>query len=123
MEALEAVLEHWPVDLLQDVEPDVDFQVGRHAEDVPVECRVVQRAQRESVRHDRPPARMPVGQDMGRIEELLVSEPADRASLAVRLQDTHPEPTLMEANDRGACGVPPLALIGELQIGKRLRAG
>ena len=52
LEALQAVLEHRPVDLLEDVEAHGDLEVGREADEVAVEGGVVQLAEREAVGND-----------------------------------------------------------------------
>ena len=58
---------------------------------------MVQLAQRQSVRHDRLAARMAVGQDVHRVEQLLVAQAVDGALLAVGPQDPLPELLLVHA--------------------------
>ena len=65
LEALQAMLEHRPVDFLQHVEAHDDLEVRRHADDVRVERGVVKLAEREAVGNDRLAQRMAVGEDVG----------------------------------------------------------
>jgi len=55
LEALQAMLEHRPVDLREDVEAHGDFEVGRDADEVAVEGGVVELAERKAVGNDRIP--------------------------------------------------------------------
>src|SRR2546422_2621597 len=64
VEALEAMLQHRAVLLLEDIEPDLHLEVGSHTEHVAVERGVVKGAQGEAVRHDRRAARMTVGENV-----------------------------------------------------------
>src|SRR2546426_2870257 len=97
LESLQAVLQHRAVWLAENVRAQLHRQVRPHAQDVPVERRVVQLAQRQPVRHDRLAPRMPVRQDVRRVEQLLVPQPADGALLAVRPQHPLPELLLVHA--------------------------
>ncbi len=49
LKALQAMLEHRPVDLLQHIEGHGDLEVGRDADEVAVEGGVVELAEREAV--------------------------------------------------------------------------
>src|SRR2546425_12310490 len=97
LESLQAVLQDRPVRLVENVLAQLHRQVRPHAQDVPVERRVVQLAQRQPVRHDRLAPRMPVRQDVRRVEQLLVPQPADGALLAVGPQHPLPELLLVHA--------------------------
>jgi len=55
LEALQAVLEHRPVDLGEDVEAHGDCEVGRDADEVAVEGGVVELAERQAVGNNRLP--------------------------------------------------------------------
>jgi len=72
MEALQPVLQHRAVNLLQHVHPHLDHVIGPHADDVRVERRVVQLAQRQAVRHQRLAFEMGVSDDVGRFEQFLM---------------------------------------------------
>ena len=97
LESLQAVLQHRPVRLAENIRTQLHRQVRPHAQDVPIERRVVQLAQRQPVRHHRLAPRMPVRQDVCRVEQLLVSQPADGALLAVGPQHPLPELLLVHA--------------------------
>jgi len=68
--------QHRPVLLPQHVVSNLDPEVRRDAQDVRVECAVMQRTQREPVGHDRLGQGMPVRQDLSRLEELLMPQAA-----------------------------------------------
>ena len=72
MKPLESVHEHGSVDLFQDVLPDVHGVVGADCKEVPVEGRVVQLAEREPVRNARLTADLGVGDDVRRVQKLVV---------------------------------------------------
>src|SRR2546422_112698 len=84
LKSLEAVTEHRPIRLAKDVRPQFDREFRGNAQDVPVKRGMVQSAQRQPVRHDRFSPRMPVGQDVCRLEEFLMAEPANGTTLPVR---------------------------------------
>ena len=65
---LQPVSQHRSVDLLEDVRTDLDLQVGPDAEDVPVERRMVDLAERESVGDDRLTSGVAIRQDVGGVE-------------------------------------------------------
>src|SRR5215471_4677990 len=44
---------------------------------------------------------MPIGKDMGGIEQLFMSQPANRAALSIRLNNSDSEALLMQAALRG----------------------
>src|ERR1039458_6843669 len=77
--ALEAVEEHRTVDLDEHVRPDLDRVVRPDAHDVGVEGRVMDLAESQPVRYDRPSLGVSVREDMGRVQKLLVPEMADGA--------------------------------------------
>ena len=72
MERLDPVLQHRSVHLLQQVLVYLDHQVWADAEETSVVGGVMDLAERESVGGDRQPARLPVGNDVGGIERVLV---------------------------------------------------
>ena len=84
LEALQAMLEHRPVDLLQHVEAHRDLEVGRDADDVGVERGVMQRAEREAVGNYRLAGRVAIREDVGGLQQLVMAESADGASALPR---------------------------------------
>ncbi len=77
---LQTVLEHGPVDGFEDVSANLDHKIRSNPKNMSIECRVVQLAEGESVRHDRFAMWMAVGKDVRRVQQLVVCEPTDRAS-------------------------------------------
>ena len=73
---LESVEEHRTVGLAQDVRPNFYDQVGSNADQVLIECRMVELAERETVRNLRFSARIGVGKDVRCIEQFTVAQAA-----------------------------------------------
>ena len=93
---LQAVNQHRPILLLEDVTTDLDDSVRAHANEQPVECGVVELAERKSVRYPRVSAWFTVGHDVGGVEQLVVPEAAKRALSSVRSKHPFPESPLMK---------------------------
>ena len=96
MDTLDAAFQHPSVDLLQDVVPDVQGQVGSDPQDQAVERGVVNFAQAEAVGHDWLTVGSTVADDVRRVEELRVGDPADAAATTVGKQHLTTEHALME---------------------------
>ena len=96
MEALDAMNQHRSVDLRQDVGSDLDDVIRCDAQNVRVERAMMERAQRNTVRHDRLSLRMAIGQDVCRLQQLLVLQLADRAMALVGLDYPQTERLLMQ---------------------------
>src|SRR3989338_4850722 len=96
VEALEAMAEHGPIGLAKNGGLHLDLKVGANAEQVAVERRVVQRAEGQAVRHHGLAARVAIGQDVGGLEQLLVAQAADGATLLVGREHALAEALLME---------------------------
>src|SRR3989338_9628287 len=79
----QAMAEHGPVGLAENGGLHLDVEIGANAEQVAVERRVVQRAEGQAVRHPGLAARVAIGQDVGGLEQLLVAQAADGATLLV----------------------------------------
>src|SRR5882724_4296950 len=78
VEVLKTVAEHGAVRLVKNGGRYVNHEIGVDADQMSVECRVVELAQRQAVRHDGLAARVSIGQDVSGLEEFLVAQPADR---------------------------------------------
>ena len=96
MKPLQAVNQHRPILLLEDVAPNLDDPVRADANEQPIECGVMELAQRKSVRYSRVSSRFAVGHDVGGVEQLVVPEAAERALSSVRSQHPFTKPPLME---------------------------
>jgi hypothetical protein len=83
---LNAVAEHWAVDLLEQATRDVNGQVGAYADQLGVERGVVELAQRQSIGNDRIPLRCPIGNDVSSVEQLGMVQTAHGAALAARAE-------------------------------------
>jgi hypothetical protein len=83
--------------LEEHVGPDMNLVVGADAEDVHVVRRVVDLAESESVRNLGESALVTVLKNVRGVEEVIMSEPADRAARAVRMNDELSESVLMES--------------------------
>ncbi len=110
LESLQSMNEHWPVRLLENVLPDLDYQVRPYAEDMPVKSRMMERAERKPVGHDRFPTFMRVGQDVGRFEEFVVPESANSTVFPIGGQDPFAKRLLMHPPAHESCDVGPPCL-------------
>ena len=79
--------QHRTVPFTEDVRPNFDDVVRRHSYDMPVECRVMEDAQRKSVPHGWHAERVHVCHDVSGLEELVSSKAADRAVMLVGADD------------------------------------
>jgi hypothetical protein len=97
LEALEAVLEHGPVDLLKHVEAHRDLEVGRDADHVGIERGVMQLSGREAVGDHRLAERVNIGKDVGGLQQLVMAEPADGAALLIGAEHALAKAALVQA--------------------------
>ena len=93
---LQPVAERRAVLLLEHLPADVHRIIGADAEDVRVVGGVVDLAERQTVLDDRLAAIIRVGDDVRRIKELDVRQPADSAPARVGVDDDIAEGTLVE---------------------------
>jgi hypothetical protein len=89
--------EHWPVTLSEHVSSNVNAVVRADAKDVHVIRRVVDLAESKSVGDLRESALVTVLENVRRVEEILVTESADGAARAVRVNDELTESVLMQS--------------------------
>jgi hypothetical protein len=68
MHLLQAVAQHWPVNLIQEFVSNMNLVRWRDSQEVTVEGCVVNLAQREAVRDVREPVLISVRRDMGRVQ-------------------------------------------------------
>src|SRR5262249_33255818 len=82
-------------------------EVGRDADDVVIERGMMQLAECQAVGNHRLPAGMSVWQDVGGVQQLVVTKPADGAALAISAEYTLAKAALVQTlpNDRG--DIPP----------------
>jgi hypothetical protein len=111
MEPLQAVEQHRPIDLRQDVLAEVDVQIRADPKDVPVERHVVNLAQDQPVGHDRSAA-VGVAHDVRRVD----AQAADGAAASVGTQDRLPEAGLMHPRLHDLSAVLPRDLVGRQVI-------
>jgi len=93
----QAVLQHWPVDLAQEVGADLNDLVRSDAEDARVVGGVVDLAQCEAVPHDRDTCFLRVRHDMCGVEQLAVTQGAYRASRLVGAHHGRAKDGLMQS--------------------------
>ena len=82
---------------LQQILPDFDDIVLPNPNELAIERRVMELAERESVGHDWITARLPIRDYVSRIQQLLVPNPAERALLPIGMQHAFPEALLVQA--------------------------
>ena len=95
VELLKPVPQHRTIMLLHDVVPDFDDLVGSDADDVVIESGMVDLAERQSVLHDGQPLRVSIWQDVCRVQQGHVTQPADGALAIIRLDDLSSEQGLV----------------------------
>ena len=96
VQPLQAVNQHRPILLLEDIAPDFDDSVRADANEQTIECGVMKLAECKSVRYPWVSSWFAVGHDVGGVEQLVVPEAAERALGAVRSQHPFTKPPLME---------------------------
>ncbi len=97
MKPLQTMLEHGTVLFVQHVPSQLDDQVRPNPDDVAIEGRMMQLAEGNPVRNDREPARIGVGDDVGRLEKLRMTQSADGASPLVGFENPLPERPLVQS--------------------------
>ena len=93
---LQSMPQHRSIDLGQQITTDRNLEVGTHPEQVLIERRVMNLAQRESVGHDRQPQLVPVADYVACIQERNVSKATHRTPACVSLEDPGAEQRLVE---------------------------
>lgn len=92
----------------------MDAEIRSDADEVLVEGAMVDRAEGEAVADDRLARLLGVGDDVRRIEEPNLPEPADRAAVSVRGEHDAAELRLVDALPDLANDVAPLDLVGDV---------
>lgn len=100
MEPLQTMHQHRPVSLGKDIRPYLDDKIGPDADQVLIEGRMVELAERESVLHDGETERVGVRDDVSGVEQRLPLEAAERAALLVGTQYAYTERALVQALSR-----------------------
>ena len=97
MRALKGVLERWSIDLMEHITADFNYIVGAYADYILVEGSVMDRAHSHPVRNDGF-ATLRILTDVGGIQKLRMTKPAERALRAVRSQHSASEDGLMNSS-------------------------
>jgi hypothetical protein len=96
---LQAVTQHRSIDLFQNVSTDLDEKLGCDPKDMTVEGGVMQLAQSDAIWNHWLTTRVPVGKNVRRLQQLRVTQMADRAVLPICAQNTLAEGLLMQTAD------------------------
>ena len=96
MHLLNAMTQHRAIDLLKKGAVDVDDVVRRDSEEVLIESRVMDLAQRQSVAYVRIAPSFPVADDVGGVQQLPVAEPANSTPGLVGSDHASPELPLVK---------------------------
>ena len=99
------MLQHRPVDLLQQIRADLDDEIGPDTEDVAVVGGVMDLAEGQAIAHGGNTRLLTVRDDVRGVKERTVSQGAHRASRVVGAQHGGPEDRLVEALPRLAQNV------------------
>jgi hypothetical protein len=76
-------MEHRPVDLVQDIQPNLDQTIGAHPEDVAVERGMMELAQGQPVRDLRVSSRIAIGHDVSGLQHFVLAQATNRAMLLI----------------------------------------
>lgn len=90
------MLKHRPVDFFEDINTHFDAVVGRDANNVGIECRVMELAQGQSIRDTRLPLRVAIRDNVRCLQQLMMPQAANRAVLAIPREHPLPERLLVE---------------------------
>lgn len=83
MKLLKSMLEHGSILLKQNVGANMNSRVGIYAQDVCIECRMVDLAQTETIRNDWFAFRMSISQDMRRVQQVDMPKSTNRAPFVI----------------------------------------
>lgn len=103
VEGLDGVDQRRSVGFGEDVVANLKHVIRSETEEVAIERCMMERAQGDSVLDEGFSGRVGVGDDVGRVEKLLVTEPTERTLALVRLKYPFAKPSLVEskADHRG----------------------
>jgi|RhiMethySRZTD1v2_1073278.scaffolds.fasta_scaffold100855_1 hypothetical protein len=96
MEPLQPVFQHRPIRLFENIWANLNDVVRTHTDNLRVERRMMELAQRQPVRDARFTLGIGIGDDVSRFEQFLVSQSADRAVLPIGRQHALTECLLVE---------------------------
>src|SRR5215470_7671716 len=98
VQCLQAVPEHRTIFFLEDVPADLHHEVWAYAENVPIEGRMVDLAECETVRDHWVSPRVTVVNDVRRFEQLCVAKTTYGATLSIGAQDSSAERFLVDTS-------------------------
>jgi hypothetical protein len=107
VKGLDRMNESRAVTLPENVRPDFQDVIGTHAQKMLVESRMMKLAQGKSIADHRLSLRFRIGNDVGRVQKLLVPEPAKGALAAIGVQHPLAESPLMETLADGRRDIDP----------------
>jgi hypothetical protein len=96
VKGLQGVLQRGAVVCVPQCARELNVPIGPDAEQIRVECAVVEMAQRQSVGHLRDAAFVPVREDVRGLKELGARQPADGAAVLVGIEYVQPEGLLVD---------------------------
>lgn len=83
MKFLKAVFQHWAVDLEKDVFANMNASIRINTKNIRIKCRVVDLAEAKAIWHDWLSFGMTVPENMRGVEQIHMSEAADRAAFSI----------------------------------------
>ena len=106
--SLKPVLQHWPIALCENVFSDLDNKIRSNREKESIERRVMEFAERYAIFDQWFALRVRVGNDVSSIQQFFMPEPTQCALLAICVDHTLPERSLVDtaANSRSDVAAP-----------------
>lgn len=80
--------ERRPISLVKEITANFNCVIRPYADEVPIECRVVQRAQCQSIAHDRMPLGIRIRKDVRGVEQFVVPKATEGALPVIRIKNS-----------------------------------
>lgn len=95
VKSLDRVYQSRAIGLAEDIGAHLDYEIGPESEEIAVEGRVVELAERKTILHRSLSLWFAVRQNMSGVQKLLMAQAAKRTLPVIRLQDSFAEGALM----------------------------
>lgn len=90
------MLQHRPVFFMQDIHAQLHRQVWPDSQNVTIKGHMVKLTERDAIRYDRLPSRIPIWENVSSFQKFLVPQPADCTAFSIRPKHPLPKALLMK---------------------------